>query len=153
MLLRQRIENGDWRPGRQVPTLQELAAEFGVAVVTVRQALSILADEGLVWRRQGKGTFVADLTPDRHWIKLGTDWSGMLRVWATTEPKVLRARENQKLPEDAAPAGQPAADYRYLCRLHLSHDVPYALLNIYLDSEIWLSRSGPLRPSDDHYGA
>lgn len=56
--LRSRITSGDWLPGRALPAEQALAAEHGVALGTLRQALSVLADEGLVERRHGHGTFV-----------------------------------------------------------------------------------------------
>jgi GntR family transcriptional regulator len=136
-LMRQRITTGAWQAGTRLPTLSDLSQEFGVAVVTVRQALSILEDEGLVWRRQGKGSFVAELANERHWIKLGTDWSGLIRVWAATEPRILSAESDVPLPSAVGEAGIPADSYRYLRRLHLSQEVPYALLEIYLDAEIW----------------
>lgn len=56
--LRQRIVGGEWLPGSALPAEQRLAAERGVALGTLRQALAVLADEGLVERRHGRGTFV-----------------------------------------------------------------------------------------------
>jgi GntR family transcriptional regulator len=57
-LLLQRIESGEWAPGDQLPTEAEFSAQFGVSRVTVRQALQLLVNQGLVERRQGLGTFV-----------------------------------------------------------------------------------------------
>ncbi len=56
--LRQRIVEGHWPPGSALPAEQRLAAEHGVALGTLRQALGVLAEEGLVERRHGRGTFV-----------------------------------------------------------------------------------------------
>lgn len=56
--LRQRIVDGHWVPGSALPSEQQLAAERGVALGTLRQALAVLAEEGLVERRHGRGTFV-----------------------------------------------------------------------------------------------
>lgn len=56
--LRRRIVGGHWPPGSALPAEQALAAEHGVALGTLRQALAVLADEGLVERRHGRGTFV-----------------------------------------------------------------------------------------------
>ena len=57
-VLRRRIERGPWRAGVQLPTLDALMAEFGVARVTVRQAINVLARDGLVRAERGRGTFV-----------------------------------------------------------------------------------------------
>lgn len=136
-LMRKRIMTGAWTTGGRIPTLSKLSKEFGVAVVTVRQALSILEEEGLIWRRQGKGTFVAERANDHHWIKLGTDWSSMIQIWAATEPQILDSREDVILPRGFDNSGTPAASYRFLHRLHRSQAIPYAVLSIYLDSEVW----------------
>ena len=60
LTLRERIATGDLRPGLRLPGEPALAAEQGVSRVTVRRALDRLAGEGLVRRRAGAGTFVAD---------------------------------------------------------------------------------------------
>ncbi len=62
-ILRQRIEAGDWAPGAGLPSEFALADEVGVSQGTVRKALDALAEEGLIVRRQGRGTFVARHTP------------------------------------------------------------------------------------------
>ena len=54
-----RIEKGEWSSGRQLPSTMALAKEYGVALMTVRQALGILSQRGVVEPRQGAGTFVA----------------------------------------------------------------------------------------------
>jgi GntR family transcriptional regulator len=57
--LRERITSGQWRPGSPLPSQRELADEFGVSIMTLRQALQLLTDEGLIEPRHGSGTFVA----------------------------------------------------------------------------------------------
>lgn len=54
--LRERIAAGELGP--QLPTHEELAEQFGVAPKTIQKALDILKDEGLVYGRRGRGTFV-----------------------------------------------------------------------------------------------
>lgn len=58
----ERIKSGEWRPGQLIPNEFEVAAEFGVSQGTARKALDALAGEGLLVRRQGKGTFVVEHT-------------------------------------------------------------------------------------------
>jgi GntR family transcriptional regulator len=57
--LKDKIVNGTFAPGEQLPRQRELARTFGVTVVTVRQALQLLEQEELVLTRHGLGTFVA----------------------------------------------------------------------------------------------
>lgn len=54
------IEDKRWRVGDFLPNEVELAALFGVSQGTVRRALKILVDKGILIRQQGRGTFVAD---------------------------------------------------------------------------------------------
>jgi CheY-like chemotaxis protein len=58
--IRDRIADGTYRPGQQLPASAALAKEHGVALMTVRQALGILQLEGAIEARHGAGTFVAD---------------------------------------------------------------------------------------------
>ncbi|MBC7264427.1 MAG: GntR family transcriptional regulator [Chloroflexi bacterium] len=57
--LREQIAEGILKPGDALPTEEQICTECGVSRMTARLALTQLANEGLVVRRQGKGTFVA----------------------------------------------------------------------------------------------
>jgi GntR family transcriptional regulator len=57
-VLRTRIELGEWEGGRAIPTEMELLAEFEVSRTTIREALGVLAREGLIIRHRGRGSFV-----------------------------------------------------------------------------------------------
>jgi GntR family transcriptional regulator len=56
--MRARIVAGEWPPGSAIPAEQSLASEHGVALGTMRRALDLLAEQGLVERIHGRGTFV-----------------------------------------------------------------------------------------------
>ena len=58
-LLRDKIDSGEWQPGQRIPPERELCLAFNVSRATTTQALNDLEQMGLVERRQGKGTFVA----------------------------------------------------------------------------------------------
>jgi GntR family transcriptional regulator len=57
--LRDRITSGQWSPGSALPSQQQLAGQFGVSIMTLRQALQLLADDGLIETRHGAGTYIA----------------------------------------------------------------------------------------------
>ena len=57
--LRERIAVGHFLAGRLLPSEAELSSEFAVSRVTVRRALEVLREEGIVSARQGFGWFVA----------------------------------------------------------------------------------------------
>jgi GntR family transcriptional regulator len=57
--LRHRVQKGEWTPGgAALPAESALAQEHGVALGTMRRALQLLVDEGLIERIHGRGTFV-----------------------------------------------------------------------------------------------
>ena len=57
--IKSKISNGDLKVGEQLKTHKELAKEYDVSLITVKSALSSLIDEGYLYSRVGKGTFVA----------------------------------------------------------------------------------------------
>ena len=59
-VLKEKISQGDWKPGDQIPSEPELCESYGVSRTVVRQALGEIELEGLIVRRKGKGTFVAE---------------------------------------------------------------------------------------------
>ncbi len=60
-----RIESGDLLPGDRLPPERELSEELGINRMTLRRALSVLEAQGLVVRKHGVGTFVAEPKIDR----------------------------------------------------------------------------------------
>ena len=54
------IASGHWKRGELLPTEQDLARETPFSLGTVQRALRSLVDDGIIVRRQGHGTFVAD---------------------------------------------------------------------------------------------
>lgn len=57
-ILRMKISSGVYEPGSQLPSEPTLARKYALSVMTTRQAVGVLAEEGFVKRIQGKGTFV-----------------------------------------------------------------------------------------------
>jgi GntR family transcriptional regulator len=64
-LITQSLVTGEWRPGEPIPSEIELAGRYSVSQGTVRKAVSELAEERVLVRQQGKGTFVASYAEER----------------------------------------------------------------------------------------
>jgi GntR family transcriptional regulator len=62
-ILERRIRAGDYPPGSRLPGELTMTHDYGVGPGTVRRALSILRDAGLVVTRPARGTFVAGTLP------------------------------------------------------------------------------------------
>ncbi|WP_433233390.1 GntR family transcriptional regulator [Micromonospora sp. CA-248260] len=56
-----RIDAGLLKPGDKLPTTKELADQYDTSGVTVRKAIEILIEAGVLEGRQGIGVFVADV--------------------------------------------------------------------------------------------
>lgn len=57
-VIREKIEEGEYKPGDMIPSEREMAATYGINRATVKTAINSLVKEGLLKRVQGKGTFV-----------------------------------------------------------------------------------------------
>ena len=59
-ILKERIEDGTYAPGRRLPSITGLVQEFGIAALTARKALRVLVDLGLAEMTPGMGTYVVN---------------------------------------------------------------------------------------------
>jgi len=55
-----RIAVGDYQPGAMLPNEREMVPEYGVSIDTVRRALAVLRDRGLVVTYPSRGTYVLE---------------------------------------------------------------------------------------------
>jgi GntR family transcriptional regulator len=104
-LFQEDIVSGSWAPGHRLASEAAICKHFGVARSTVRQALLMLENEGLILREKGRGTFVAGSRP-RSWLLQspgGLFYEEVQRLGRRVESTILRA-EREPLPRWAADA-------------------------------------------------
>lgn len=93
--LRERIFSGEWPAGSQIPGEVDLAKELGVSVITVRQALGQLVQEGLIQRQRAKGSFVSPDVPIRQSVSLDVEVEDLVTVHPETKFHLDRVEETQ----------------------------------------------------------
>ena len=130
-VLRRRIRDGLWPVGAKIATLEELEREFGVARVTVRQAIDLLGSEGLVKSFQGRGTFVTKAPDVDRWLQLATDWESLIAPIRDNVPFPLPAGEEPP-PRIAEGDGTPAPEYVFLRSIQKRAGKPYAYARVHI---------------------
>lgn len=133
VLLRGNIMRGDLEPGDALPTESELMERYEVSRTTVRQALDILVNEGLIYRQQGQGTFVAHPTLTQSASRIVSFTEDMRRRGLKPGTQILDTGL-VPAPDDVAEALQirPGEEVSCLERLRLADGEPISLEKSYL---------------------
>lgn len=135
-LFRRKIETGVWNLGQQIPTVDMLAAEFGVARATIRQALSILESDGLIERHRAKGTFVTFRPQEALWCQVETNWAGLLNAREGATIEVLNRGHTSEVHGLIHSIGERAPSYLHLRRRHWRNDAPFMVGEVYIDRRL-----------------
>jgi GntR family transcriptional regulator len=135
-LLRKRIQDGVWKIGDRVSTIEELEKELGVARVTIRQAIEVLTDEGMVRSHQGRGTFVTKMAQRDRWLDLITDWPGLMAPIESNVPHIL-SLGGSSVPAIQDADGLLANQYICLRSVQTRDGEPYALARVHLAQDIY----------------
>jgi len=126
-LIREKIDNGEWKVGDKIPNEVDLAKNFLVSRATMRQAILDLVNEGILTRKKGVGTFVSKPKFEGNFIsfsypeELGTKHTP-ISIKAIEGPsgilKGLNLKDNEKVYE--------------IIRLRFFHEEPAAIEKSYL---------------------
>lgn len=128
-----KITSGQWRPNDLLPTERALCQRYDLSRITVRDALDRMEEEGYIYRRQGKGTFVALRPIDQKLTKLYTlresiEAHGMVHTFKILSFGQIdadrRIRESLSLSEN-----EPVFE---LIRSFYASDVAYAVETSYI---------------------
>ena len=144
-LLRSRIMQGDLNAGEVIPTEMDLVQQFNLSRVTVRRALQLLVDEGLILRQAGKGSFVYSHKLQEDVSSLRGFAETMLDQYPDHIMEIL-GFEIVPVPGDIGQylALEPGARVVCIKRRHILKDMPLAFSIIYLPLDI----GGLLTPHD-----
>jgi GntR family transcriptional regulator len=134
--LREAIGAGKLRPGDRLPTEPELAASHRVSRITARQAVMQLVREGLVVRRQGKGSFVAEPPVHHDLVDLRGIYDELVARGVNPATELLDYAEIVAPPNVAERLRSGNRKVLHYKRLYLRRGEPFAVSWAYLSPAV-----------------
>jgi GntR family transcriptional regulator len=144
-LIRQRVAKEHWPPGSLLPSIEHLMREFDVARVTVRQAIALLADEGLLSPQRGRGTFITGKPGARRQLRVETTLDDLVAMYSGDRPDHATLAEGVADPVLTDKDGIKAPKYYYLRRIHSRNGERYCVISIYIDHRVFRRASARFR--------
>lgn len=132
--LRRRVSDGTFAAGRLLPSEADLGAEFDASRVTVRRALELLRDEGLVDARQGFGWFVAAAPLRQSLGRLATIEGQLADGGIRPERRILEFAFERATREVKTVLG--AEQVLRVRRLNLADGEPFAVVTVWCRSDL-----------------
>ncbi len=133
----ERIAAGDWRPGRKIPSENELVHQLGVSRMTINRALRELAQEGHLQRVAGVGTFVSEPPQQASLIALRDIAEELRAVGSEHHARLLRL---EKLALDTEIAARmelaPGQEAAHVVLVHRRDDLPIQLEERWVNLEL-----------------
>ena len=137
-LIQARIADNTWKQGQTIPSENEMAEMYGVSPGTVKKAFAELCSEGILYRRQGKGTFVSKPDFGRAFFRffrygLGDDEAGVIPGSIVLSNQVILppvpVRDTLRLP----------VEEKVICiqRIRTLMDFPLVVEDLYLPESIF----------------
>jgi GntR family transcriptional regulator len=119
-------------PGDKLPTDAELCERFGVSRLTARAAIARLAQEGLIYRERGRGTFVSQPPVHRHMGRLLSFSEDMRQRGLQPSSEVLEIGTRPSTDDDREQLGIADEEIVFVQRLRLANDLPMAIEEVHL---------------------
>ena len=137
--LRSRVGRGEFGAGKLLPSESELSGAYAASRITIRKALDVLRDEGLVDARQGFGWFVAADPLRQSLGRLGTIEAQLAASGVRSERRVLDFGFVPAPPRARQVLG--AATVLEVRRLNLADDEPFARVTVWCPDDLGASIS------------
>jgi GntR family transcriptional regulator len=88
-ILRSEILANNYKPGEMISPTSDLVKQYHVSSITIRQALEMLEQEGLIYRQRGRGTFIAHPTLEQSLTRITSFTEDMLQRGNKPGTKVM----------------------------------------------------------------
>ena len=127
-IMREKVQSGKWQPNEIIPSENELARQYGLSRMTARLVVNQLAQEGLLYRVHGKGTFVAEKKITAQSLSYTGIREQVEQMGYRTTTRVLRIERvlaSEKIARRFSLG--PNEPFCYIERLRLLDGVPFSL--------------------------
>ncbi|MDE2579429.1 MAG: GntR family transcriptional regulator [Hyphomicrobiales bacterium] len=135
--MRQRMRKGVWREGDFLPSFEQLALEFGVARITVRQAVKLLEEERLLAPRRGLGTMVLPPPKPVRPLLLHSRFADLVDMYRGDRPLVEDLEEGEGDPPGPLDDGHAAQGYHRIRRVHSREGQRYCLISLNIARDVF----------------
>jgi GntR family transcriptional regulator len=138
-IIREMIENEELKPGELIPAERELCEIQGVSRMTVNKAIMDLVNEGIVYREQGKGTFVAVPKEKQQISKLKGFTEEMENKGLKSNTHILsfRVKPATKQLKTVLNLGSEETSVIEIIRLRISNEEPLAIETVWISNNIF----------------
>ena len=136
-LMRVWIKDGKWQNGDIIPSYDHLKRQFGVARVTVRDAVKLLQVERLLSPKRGIGTVVIGKNNHQRLLKLGAGMSDLLKMYEGDTPDLEAMSDVETELEFCPTHCRLAPRYRFLKRAHRRHEQRYCIIQLYIAKDVF----------------
>src|SRR6516225_2476115 len=138
-VLRDRIFTGTWKLNDDIPSLDELGAEFSVARVTARQAIQTLVDEGLLSSQRGRRTYVTYDAPPDDVNPLYSSTGSITSDGSNYSIEVILKERFSGLPAQHKGPGVAHGEYMRIRKVDSHDGIPYAISDNFVAMSIYKS--------------
>ena len=135
-ILQDRIRSGTYGPGEMLPSEIGLAKQYGIGRPTVRQAMNLLVQKGLIQRRRGAGTFVKKPAPSIDLFSLAGTSQAFETRGIPVETRIITPVLRQTVDRDVANPFHGKTAF-FMSRLTLADEQPVLLEEIFMDPEMF----------------
>jgi len=137
-LLRQRIVDDIWPVGSKLPTVDYLMAELSVSRITIRQAIKMLSEEGLVQALRGLGTSVLRQPDKKRSLNLSYSFNELVNVYRGDTPFLANTKETNEAPKIDESEGKLLPAYTHIRRVHKRGNDKYCVISLYIAEALFL---------------
>ncbi len=135
-ILQDRIRSGVYGPGEMIPSEIGLAKKYGIGRPTVRQAMNLLVQKGLIQRKRGAGTFVKKPFPRIDLFSLAGTSQAFLTQGIPIDTQIIAPMAKETISQEVSNPFHGKIAF-FMSRLTIAQGNPVLLEEIFLDPDLF----------------